>query len=177
MTIEGTRAYAQAVVVLARGESALDTVADELLTIARVVGDNDELRRRLTDEHLPVAHRLAFVESDALRAAHPATRTALAMLIAADRAGELTTVAEEVANAAASARDEVVAEVRVAVPLDERREQALKEALERATGKKLDLKVYVDETVVGGVRARIGDTVIDGSVARRLEDLRTRASG
>jgi F-type H+-transporting ATPase subunit delta len=121
-----TSAYAQAVVALARGEDALDTVADELLTIARAVGGNEQLRQQLRDENLPVANRLAFVESDALRAAHPATRTTLAMIIAANRAGELTTIAEEVADAAAAARDEVVAEVRVAVALDEPRKQALK---------------------------------------------------
>jgi F-type H+-transporting ATPase subunit delta len=177
MTTEGTSAYAQAVVTLASGEGALDTVEDELLTIARTVDDNDELRQRLTDNTLPVANRLAFVESAALRAAHPATRTALAMIIAAERAGELGTIAEAVANAAAASRNEALAQVYVAMPLDEPRKQALKEALERATGKKLDLKVHVDESVVGGVRARIGDTVIDGSLARRLEDLRTRAIG
>jgi F-type H+-transporting ATPase subunit delta len=177
MTTEGTTAYAQAVVALARGEGALDTVEDELLTIARALEDNEELRQRLTDSQLPVANRLTFIESAALRAAHPATRSALAMLIAAGRAGELSAIAETVANTAAAARDEVLAEVRVAVPLDEPRKQALKLALERATGKKLDLKVYVDGSVVGGVRARIGDTIIDGSLARRLEDLRTRASG
>jgi F-type H+-transporting ATPase subunit delta len=177
MTTEGTSAYAQAVVALARGEGALDTVEDELLTLARAVEGNDELRRQLTDAQLPVANRLTFVESAALRAAHPATRTALAMIIAAERAGELGTIAYEVARAAAAGRDEELAEVHVAVALDEPRKAALKQALERATGKKLDLKVYVDESVVGGVRARIGDTVIDGSLARRLDDLRTRASG
>jgi F-type H+-transporting ATPase subunit delta len=177
MTTEGTSAYAQAVVALARAERALDTVEDELLTIARAVDDSDELRRRLTDTQLPVANRLTFVESAAIRAAHPATRTALAMLIAAERAGDLPAIAETVAKAAAASRDEELAQVYVAVPLDEPRKLALKQALERATGKKLDLKVYVDETVVGGVRARIGDTVLDGSLARRLEDLRTRASG
>jgi F-type H+-transporting ATPase subunit delta len=172
-----TSAYAQAVVALARGEGALDTVEDELLTVARTVEGNDELRQRLTDAQLPVANRLAFVESAALRAAHPATRSALAMIIAADRARELDAIAHAVASEAARARDEELAEVRVAVALDEPRKQALKQALERATGKKLDLKVYVDESVVGGVRAQIGDTVIDGSLARRLEDLKTRASG
>jgi F-type H+-transporting ATPase subunit delta len=177
MTTEGTSAYVQAVVALARGEGALDTVEDELLTLARAVEGDDELRRRLTDAQLPVANRLTFVESAALRAAHPVTRTALAMIITAERAGELGTIAHEVARAAAAGRDEEFAEVHVAVALDEPRKAALKQALERATGKKLDLKVYVDESVVGGVRARIGDTVIDGSLARRLDDLRTRASG
>ena len=48
----------------------------------------------------------------------------------------------------------------------------LREALERATGKRLDLRVVVDPTVVGGVRAQVGDTVIDGSVRRRLDQLK-----
>lgn len=172
-----TESYARAVVELATGEDALDTVEDELLTVARAVDGHEELRQRLTDQHLPVARRLAFVESEALTAAHPATRAALAMVIAAGRAGELTTIATHVAERAAAEREEELAEVFVAVPLDEEQRRALEEALERATGKRLDVKVHVDERIVGGVRARIGDTVIDGSVARRIEELRTRVGG
>jgi F-type H+-transporting ATPase subunit delta len=44
--------------------------------------------------------------------------------------------------------------------------------LSRATGKDLELKVIVDPSVIGGVVARVGDVVIDGSVARRLAMLR-----
>jgi F-type H+-transporting ATPase subunit delta len=174
MTTERTQSYARAVVELATGEGALDTVEDELLTVARAVDGNEQLRQRLTDMHLPIAQRLAFVESTVLEAAHPATRTALAMIITAQRAGDLSAIADQVANQAASARDEELAEVFVATPLDAAQERALKEALERATGKRLDVKIHVDESVVGGVRAKIGDTVIDGSLARRIGELRTR---
>jgi F-type H+-transporting ATPase subunit delta len=174
MTTERTQSYARAVVELAAGEGALDTVEDELLTVARAVDGNEQLRQRLTDIHLPLAQRLAFVESTVLEAAHPATRTALAMIITAQRAGDLSAIADQVANQAASARDEELAEVFVATPLDAAQERALKEALERATGKRLDVKIHVDESVVGGVRAKIGDTVIDGSLARRIGELRTR---
>lgn len=174
MTNERTRGYAEAVVALASSEGALDAVEDELLSVARAIDGNEELRRRLTDQHLPVGARLTFVESDVLAAAHPATRAALAMIIAADRAGEVTAIADHVAQRAAAAREEEVAEVVVAVPLDEARKAALKTALERATGRRLDLQVIVDDSLVGGVRARIGDTVIDGSLLRRLTDLRTR---
>ncbi len=177
MTTERTRRYAEAIVVLAIAEDALEAVEDELLTVARAIDRNDELREQLTDIHLPVSQKLRFVESDVLQAAHPATRSALAMVISAERAGEIATIADEVARRAAAAREEELAEVYVAVPLDESRQQALREALERATGKKLDLKVYVDDSVVGGVRAKIGDTVIDGSLARRLTDLRARVGG
>jgi F-type H+-transporting ATPase subunit delta len=174
MTTERTQSYARAVVELATGEGALDTVEDELLTVARAVDGNEPLRQQLTDMHLPIAQRLAFVESTVLEAAHPATRTVLAMIIAAQRAGDLAAIADQVASQAAAARDEELAEVFVATPLDGAQERALKEALERATGKRLDVKIYVDESVVGGVRAKIGDTVIDGSLARRIDELRTR---
>ncbi len=175
MTTDHHSAYAQAVVTLAGAENALDTVEDELLTVARAIDANDELRQRLTDAHLPVANRLAFVESEVLKAAHRATRAVLALLITADRAGDLTAIANEVARRAAESRDAELAEVHVAVELDDARRAALKAALEKATGRRLDVKFVVDESVVGGVRARIGDTVIDGSVLRRLDDLRTRA--
>jgi F-type H+-transporting ATPase subunit delta len=177
MTNERTNGYAEAVVALATAEDALDAVESELLTVARAVDANEDLRRQLTDIHLPFGRRLTFVESEVLAAAHPATRAALATIIAADRVRDLTAIAERVSERAAAARDEELAEVYVAVPLDDERKSSLKEALERATGRKLELKVYVDESVVGGVRAKIGDTVIDGSLANRLSELRTRVGG
>lgn len=176
MSTDRTSAYAQAVVALATGEGALEAVEDELLAVARAVDGNDELRRKLTDQQLPVGNRLTFAESSALAAAHPATRSVLAMIIAADRAGELMAIATEVAEQAAVRRDAEVAEVFVAQPIDDAKRQALTAALERATGKKLDVKVVVDRSVVGGVRAKIGDTVIDGSLAKRLDDLRSRVT-
>jgi F-type H+-transporting ATPase subunit delta len=174
MTTDRTLHYAKAVVEMASGEGALDAVEDELLAVARAVDASEELRGHLTDIHLPIAQRLTFVESHALQAAHPVTRATLAMLIAADRVGDLSAIASEVARRSAASRDEELAEVHVAVPLDETRTAALKAALERATGRRLDLKVIVDPSVVGGVRARVGDTIIDGSLLRRLTDLRTR---
>jgi F-type H+-transporting ATPase subunit delta len=177
MTTDRTSHYAQAVIALAAAEGGLDTVEDELLAVARSVDAAEALRQRLTDTNLPVQQRLAFVESDVLRAAHPATRAALAMLIAAERIGDLASIAEEVAQRAAADRDRELAEVTVAVPLDEASTRKLQRSLERATGKKLELKVHVDSSVVGGVRAKIGDTVIDGSLARRLDDLRSRVGG
>ena len=57
-----------------------------------------------------------------------------------------------------------VAEVRSAIDLTDDQKQRLAAALEPATGKKVELKVIVDPTVLGGLVAQVGDTVIDGSV-------------
>jgi F-type H+-transporting ATPase subunit delta len=169
-----TSGYAQAVVALATAEDALDTVETELLTVARTIEGSTELRDRLTDLQIPVSQRLKFVEADALTAAHPATRAALAMLIAAERVLDLEPITRQVSESAAEARDRDLAEVWVATSLDDGQRAQLQQALERATGKSLDLRIHVDPSVVGGVRAQVGDTVIDGSLAKRLEDVKTR---
>jgi len=58
------------------------------------------------------------------------------------------------------------------VPLDAKQQERLATALGRATGKNVDVKVIVDESVLGGLVATIGDTVIDGTVRHRLEELK-----
>jgi F-type H+-transporting ATPase subunit delta len=70
-----------------------------------------------------------------------------------------------------------VAEIRSAIPLDDETVKRLAAALGKATGKQLEVKVIVDESVVGGIVARIGDTVIDGSIANRFDSLRHAVQG
>ena len=67
-----------------------------------------------------------------------------------------------------------LAEVRTAVPLTQDQETRLAAALANATGKQVNLKVVVDPSVLGGIVATIGDTVIDGSVRTRIDQLKSR---
>lgn len=169
-------AYARALVEVGRAEDALDVLGDELLRVAEAVRSDRELHDALTDQHVAVEGRLRVVDQ-VLQAAHPATRSAVALLVAAGRARDLDEVAQRVAALAAEERQRALAEVRVAVPLSDERKEELRKALERATGKQLELKVFVDPSVVGGVRAKIGDMIIDGSLARRIDDLEARLTG
>ena len=66
-----------------------------------------------------------------------------------------------------------VAEVRSAVPLTDDQRDRLAAALGQATGKQVEVKVIVDPTVLGGIVTQVGDTVIDGSVRHRLDQLRS----
>lgn len=170
-------AYAAAIVALAEGLGDLDVVDGEMTTVARAVNGNRDLQERLSDIHTPASVRLKFVESEALAAAHPTTRAALAMVIAGEAAGNLGEISDLVSDEAARRRDASVAEVSVAQPIDDASAERLRVALERKLGRKLTLKVTVDPSVVGGVRARVGDTVIDGSLSGRLSDFKTRLAG
>lgn len=172
-----TTAYAAAILEIGRAEGALDAVTAELRQLATAVRDNHELRDALTDPALPVGRRLTLLETEVLTAASTGTRAAMAMLLAADKVDDIGDVATEVARQAAADKDRELAEVTVAVPLDDQRREALKAALERATGKQLELQVVVDPDVVGGVRAIVGDTVFDGSLANRLQDVKTKIAG
>ena len=70
---------------------------------------------------------------------------------------------------AAERRRKQLAEVRTAVPLDASHRERLAAALSRATGREIELKAIVDEAVIGGVVATVGDQVFDGSIRRKLE--------
>ena len=70
---------------------------------------------------------------------------------------------------AAERRRRQVAEVRTAIPLDAKRRERLAKALSKATGKEVELKAIVDSRVIGGVVARVGDQVFDGTIRRKLE--------
>lgn len=176
MSTGTAQAYAAAVHAIAEAEGALDVVETELAAIAEVASDPAVLQQ-LSDRQLPVEQRLRLLESGVLATAHPVTRAALAMLIGAERIGHLRDVATALSERSAADAGRTYAEVQVAQPLTEAQTTALQAALERATGVELAMRVVVDPSVVGGVRARVGDTVIDGSVARRLSQLRTRISG
>ncbi len=62
--------------------------------------------------------------------------------------------------------------MRSAVPLNDDQRKRLAEALGNATGKQVEVKVVVDPSVLGGIVAQVGDTVIDGSVRSRLDQLK-----
>jgi F-type H+-transporting ATPase subunit delta len=85
---------------------------------------------------------------------------------------DLDTSARELAELAARRRNRVVAEVRAAVELDQQRRTRLAEVLGRITGRQVDLRVTVDQAILGSVVVRIGDEVFDGSIRSRLEQAR-----
>lgn len=164
--------YAAALFEVARAEGRLAEVEDELFRFARVLETSDELRTTLTDQALPAEKRQAIVEDLLGGKATPATANLVAMVVGAGRARDLPKIIERLVERAAAERQQAVAEVRSAIPLDDDQRRRLAEALSRSTGKQVEVKVIVDPTVIGGLVTRIGDTVIDGTVRHRLEQLR-----
>jgi F-type H+-transporting ATPase subunit delta len=171
---ERVEAYAEAFFRVARAEQQGTAVEDDLFRFARALEANDQLRSALGDRALPAERRIAVVEELMGGAGVSVSVGLVSMVIGADRAGELPAIVDRFLELSAAERRHDVAEVRAAVPLDDRIRERLAKALSDATGKQVEVKVVVDPSVLGGVVARIGDTVIDGTVRRRLEQLKER---
>ena len=165
---------AQAALVAAEGDGALDDVEDELFRFARLLEREPALRAALTDPGLPDDRKSGLVQTLLGTRARPATVRLVEVAVTRPRGRSLETVLEELSRLAAARRQRLVAEVRVAAPLETAQTERLQAVLARIYGRQVQLQVDVDPRVLGGVQVRVGDEVLDGTVVRRLDDVRRR---
>lgn len=164
--------YASGFFELAKAEGELERVEAELLAIGRAFETSTDLRSTLTDPQLPIERKQSIVDDLIGGRASKLTLGLIQLVVGQGRAADLPEMTRSLAETTAASRDKALAEVRTAVPLDDETLSRLVAALGKATGKKVEVKVVVDPSVIGGVVARVGDTVIDGSIARRVDSLR-----
>jgi len=172
MADDRTLAYAEALFGVARAEGTLGEVEDELFRFSQTLQGNDELRDALTNPSIPASRRQQIVE-DLLGGRASSTTVALvSMVVGTGRARELPDIIRQIVEMSAAEANKEVAEVRSAVALDDDQRKRLADALGKATGKQVEVKVVVDPSVLGGIVAQVGDTIIDGSVRSRLDQLK-----
>ena len=172
MSDEKIQGYAQAILAVASAESNGAQVEDEIYRFSQVLQSSEELKSTLSDASIPSARRQQIVE-DLLDG--QATRTTVAlvsMIVAAGMGSDIKAIADRVVGLGAESRDKAVAEVYSVVDLSSDQQQRLAAALKSATGKDVEMKVIIDESVMGGLLVQIEDEVIDGTVRTRLKQLR-----
>ncbi|MDP9233408.1 MAG: ATP synthase F1 subunit delta [Actinomycetota bacterium] len=169
---ELTKGYAEALFRVLQAEGELDKVEDELFRFGKLLESNYDLKQALSDQALPPEQRAKVLDALLSDKVTPHTLGLLQFIVNQGHARQLPEILADLSDIAAEARNSAVAEVRTAVPLDEDQRKQLAAALSKATGKRIELKALVDKSVLGGVYAKIGDTVIDGTVRRRLQQLK-----
>ena len=142
----------------ARGQ--VDDVEDELFRFGRIVGGDRELSRILADRSAPAEGTAALLDR-----------------LLAGRTGGAEAAVERLSTAANRRRGRSVARVTTAVALTPVQEQRLAATLGRIYGRTMGLHVTIDPDVLGGLVVQVGDEVIDGSVAHRLETAKRRLAG
>ena len=164
--------YATAVLAVARAEGDQSGLSDQLFQVAQAIDGSDELRDALTNPQIPLDRKKGIVDDVLGGRAYAVVVSVVNMLVANGRIGEIDAISRRALDLAAESQHAVIAEVRSAIELDAATVDRLAAKLSAITGKRIEPKVVVDPKLVGGVVAKVGDTVFDGSVANRLQELR-----
>lgn len=151
----------------AQASGKLDLVEEELFRLNRMVAADLELRSALDDRNAPVAVRQQLLSDLLAKKANDVTVLVAQRAVAfSQRPFEPTT--EEYLRLAAAVRARAIALVTVAKPLSTEQVARFKAILTGKLNRDINLQIVVDPSVLGGARVRVGDEVIEGTVAARL---------
>lgn len=156
------------------GDAGIDA---ELFAFDRTVSGDAELELALGSKLGGADAKVALVDRLLDGKAQPATVTIVRHLVQQPRGRRIGEMLREAASIVADERGFDVATVTTAVPLSAEQLGRLERGLAASAGRPIRLDTIVDPAVVGGVRVQIGDDVIDGSVASRLNELRQKLAG
>jgi F-type H+-transporting ATPase subunit delta len=173
--VASPKRHAQAVFQLAVERNEVDRWKSDLDTIASILGDpkimpvledpkiHFEEKRQLINKLLPELDRLA------LNFAY--------FMVAKQRLAILNQVVAEYEKMANTYKGLEHARVITAVPLDKEEQDKLSQQLATITGKRILLTTQVDPAIIGGIIARVGDKLIDGSIRAKLQALKQKLAG
>lgn len=167
------RRYARAILAIGLEHKNLDKLGADLRALAGAMKTSAELVSVLTNPAIRRADRKKVLEALLGRiAAAPASRSLLLLLLDGERLGSLAAISREVDAMIEARAGRVTAEVASAQPLSAAQAAQLTATLEKLSGKKIDLVKREDPALLGGVVAKVGDVVYDGSLRTQLRALR-----
>jgi F-type H+-transporting ATPase subunit delta len=167
------RRYATAIFDLALKQDTVDRTLEDVKEIARLFAHR-KLAYLLQEPKVPAKRKETAIRQ-ALASRVLPTSLNLALLVVQRHLVEgMGSIATELEQMVLTYRNQAVAEVTTATPIDDAQSALIKQALEHKTGKTILMSTRVDPSILGGVVARVGDEVIDGSVRSRLRALQQR---
>ena len=168
---------ADVLLAAAENDGVLDQVEDELFRFERILDAYSDLSALLDEAAVAADRRVRLLDEVTAGKVHPITRELLAHAVASRRRRAMSFAIDELLATAAARRERSIAKVISAVPLTEEQENRLAGALSEQYDRSITVRVAVEPAVRGGLVVRIGDEVIDGSVATRLAQVRRALAG
>ena len=176
--VDGIESLAQTVLLVrSERDDRLDAVEDELFRLGRIVAGSQDLELLLSDHSVGADRKVALVDSLLVGKVEPVTKTLVDQLVREPRGSHVVDGLTRLADLAAKRRERSVAHVLSAVELSAEQQDRLSATLTRIYSRPIALHVEVDASLAGGLLIKIGDEVIDGSVAGRLAALRRDLAG
>ena len=172
MASGAAKRYAQAVLGLAKEQGTLDAWYEVLARLDEVMRD-PRAAQFFASPSVAAADKLRVLDR-VLATAQPEARNLARLLVERDRLDIVPRMFEIYADARLAEQGVAIAEVTTAEPLGMLEQEVVREQLGRLIGKRIELRLHTDPSIIGGIVARVGDRLIDGSVISRLRRLRAR---
>jgi F-type H+-transporting ATPase subunit delta len=167
------RRYAKAILALGADQGNLDRVGGDLRAIAKAFKDSAELATVLSNPAIRRADRKRVLDAVLGKLiVQPSTKNLVYLLLDGERLDTLPAISREVDAAIEAKAGRVTAQLTSARALDHAQLSQITAALEKLSGKKVDVVRREDPDLLGGVVAKVGDVVYDGSLRTQLRNLR-----
>ena len=167
------RRYAKALMEIGTEDGAYKRIGQDVAALANAIKTSDELSSILSNPVFPRSDREKIVLAILQRvgASHTVTNFAK-LLLDRERLAAIPDISRELSAMIDDLSGQVTAEVLTAAPLTSSQQAELKTTLEKLSGKKILIEIKEDKTLLGGVVAKVGDLVYDGSLRTQLRELR-----
>jgi len=176
MAVQGVgRRYAEAVFDLATTPAEQDAWLENLRQLAAAVED-DTTRAYFENPAISAQRKEEALELILPGDANEEVRNLARLLIHRRRFAQLPDILAAFEEMVLRSRGILIADVTTAVPLTADERQAVSARLTRIVGSEVQIREHVDEEIIGGLVARVGDQLIDGSVRTQLRELRASLS-
>jgi len=161
------RRYAAAIFDIALKQGTIDRTLSDVEGIAQVFGDR-KLSFLLREPKIPAKRKETAVRQALASRVLPTSLNLALLVIQRELVEVMPNIASELKRMVMDYKNEAVAQVTTATRMDDAEQKLIKQALEDRTHKTILMETRVDPSILGGVIARVGDQLIDGSVRTRL---------
>jgi F-type H+-transporting ATPase subunit delta len=170
--------YANALADIALAQAAAAPVTQQLGDFSAAYASSGELRNFLASPAVTKEEKRGVAEKLSARlGASKIVRNFLFVVIDHQRTRLLPEIFQSFRDVVRERQGVAEAEISSPVALNDAQKKEMTQALERLTGKKVEANFSLDPKLLGGVVVRVGDTIYDGSLRNRLDDLRGRLAG
>ena len=165
------RRYAEAMFDIGLKQNKLDQTLDDVREMARVFA-NRKLAYLLREPKVPLQRKETALRQALASKVLPSSLNLALLVVQRDLVELMPNIASELEQLVLNYKNQAKAEVTTATKIDDAQMALIKQALERRTNKTIILQTRIQPDILGGVIARVGDQLIDGSVRYRLSLLR-----
>jgi F-type H+-transporting ATPase subunit delta len=169
------RRYAKSFLFVAASKNIVEEAEDQLLSFKQAYRTEPRIHQFMTNPRIPLKAKVGLIRRTFQGKVHPATAAFLEILVRRRRIDLIPQIADAFDEMADAFRGTVRVRVHTFLPLADAQAKSLEAQVTRLVrGAKIDMEVERDPSLLGGLWVKIGDTLLDGSVATKLKSLRER---